>query len=60
MNTEKPSKIIKAHLDAMLPLMPKDSCGIEAVDILARHVAKLAAHADAVDAYLDALLTPRD
>ena len=52
---EKPSAIIKKHTEDMFSMVPMTSCGIAVVDLLARHVAKLAAHADAVDAYLDSL-----
>jgi len=49
----KPSEIIKEYVERTIAEKPIEPTGIDAIDILARHVAKLAAHADAIDKFLD-------
>ncbi len=50
---QKPSEIIKEYVEQLMAQNKMESCGNPAIDLLAKHVAKLAAHADAVDKFLD-------
>ncbi len=52
---QKPSAIIKEYVDKVMAKNKMGSCGIESVDILAKHVARLSAHADAIDDLLDTI-----